>query len=171
MRIVSTCAALVVAATVASASLASAPPAKPLLLKPATGHLGSAAVGEPAFALTRVWGPADFTANPPSGGGSMMIWLAGKTAWAAVTFDDPAQEHASSLFYRGPFRTARNDRNGTPLTLVLKHWPHHGRLRPSATLPGYTTLTIARTRLLFDRNRRLAAIAAGTEAATALGKP
>ena len=98
----------------------------------------------------------------------MMIWLAGKTAWAAATFDDPAQEHASSLFYRGPFRTARNDRNGTPLKLVLKHWPHHSPLRPSATLPGYTTLTIARTRFLFNRSKRLVAIAAGTEAATAL---
>jgi hypothetical protein len=159
------CAALI-AATPASASLASAPPTKPLLLKPATGHLGSAGTGEPAIALTGAWGVADLTGN--SGNGSMMIWLAGKTAWAVATFNDPAQEHTSSLFYRGPFHTARNDHNGTPLKLVLKHWPHHSRLHPSATLLGYTTLTIARTRLLFNRSKRLAAVATGTEAATAL---
>lgn len=108
MRIAATACAALVAATAASASPASAPPVKPLLLKPATGHLGSAGPGEPAIAITGSWGPADLTANTPSGKGTMMIWLAGKTAWAAATFDDPAQEHASSLFYRGLFRTARS---------------------------------------------------------------
>jgi hypothetical protein len=169
MRIIGTavCAAVVAAAAAASASRASAPPAKPLLVNLTTGHVGSAGAGEPAFAITRVWGVADLTANGTSGNSSSMIWLAGGTAWAVATFDDPAQEHASGLFYRGPFRTARNDRNGTSLTLVLKHWPHHGRLRASATLPGYVAVTIGRTRLLFNRSRRLAAVATGTEAATA----
>jgi hypothetical protein len=149
----------------------SARPAKPLLLKPATSHLGSAGLGEPALAIIDAWGsPADMTGNIPHLRSSAMIWMTGKVAWAVAAFNDPAQEHASSLFYRGPFRSLRNDRKGTPLALVVKHWPHHSRPEASRTLRGYTVVTIAHTRLLFDRSRRLTAIAAGTELATELSR-
>jgi hypothetical protein len=162
------------AATLASCTIASAsvPPAKPLVIDPQRQTVGSMRIGDPAVKFAFGWAPPDF--GSPSLGTvipeSYQLWRNPPALpWAVVTFSADDQQHATAILYRGPFRTTKGDRNGTPLATVMKHWPSHGPLEAylssPTSPPRYQRLKAGSAYFFFNPRGRLIAIQVGTGSA------
>lgn len=138
-------------------------PTKRLLVDLDGRALGSLRLGEPLQTFMAVWSnPDQFTTsqltldprNPADA-----VWFARDLRpWAVVGFADTAAMRANSIYYRGPFRTPRGDRNGTPLGAFLKHWPEHGRLQAQGT---FVRVQVGSGYVWFDADRKLLAVQVG----------
>lgn len=160
--------ALVASLAVAEPAAAVLPPRATVLVAPAKGTIGGLRVGQPLLPFAFDWGPPDRTLPAPPGEpvAGVAVWLGlSHLARAVVTFADAGQTHADSIFYTGPLRTLRGDRNGTPLARVLAHWPRHGRTTPFASMRGYVEVKVLRIWFVFDDRRRLAGARAGSASA------
>jgi hypothetical protein len=114
----------VAGAFAATCSAASAPPKSPLLFDPLEGSIGGVRLRESMSKLVQLFGPPDRIVHL-AGGGPISFWLKGKalcTAWAEAYPETPQSHGVVSLWYRGPVRTRRGDRLGTPSSIVRKHW-------------------------------------------------
>jgi hypothetical protein len=148
----------------------SVPSKKPLLIDLQRQTVGALRLGDPAVKFAFAWAPPDFGMpsqgeavpeafqswrNPPGG------------PWAVVSFTGDDQQHASAIFYRGPFKTTKGDTNGTPLGVVLEHWPSHGAAAPytPSALGGVPRallrVHIGRASFFFDTTRHLVAVQVG----------
>jgi hypothetical protein len=126
-------AAVAAALAAANAAVASVPAKKPKLIDPQRGTVGAMRVGDPAIKFAFGWAPPD---SGMSAQGDLVpepfqSWRnSPNPPWAIVSFTSDDQQHASAIFYRGLFKTTKGDTNGTPLSVVFKHWPTHS---PPAT--------------------------------------
>jgi hypothetical protein len=122
-------AAYAAAGVIARPAPAALPPKKPAVVNIERGAIGSLRLGDPLLKFAFTWAPPDASqpAQPPAVEEAFSSWRSGLTPpWAVVTFSDMDAQHADAIFYRGPFKTARGDKNGTSLKTFLVHWPAHG---------------------------------------------
>lgn len=157
----------VIFAAAAPVAHGSARPTKPVFVDVAHGSIGGTRLGDPILKFWKSWRQVpDYIVTHPAG--PLAVWQPGERvpSWAAARFDD-AEEHAASIFYSAPLRTARGDRQGTPLATFLRHWPSHGAVHAAPNYPRCSSVAVANVRFFFDAKRRLFAVAVGDD--TALG--
>jgi hypothetical protein len=160
-------ATVLAAAGFAPAALASLPPGKRALVDFQRQSVGAIRVGEPLIKLSFAWSPPDFgaAANPVAPEPHQQWGNSPALPWAVVSFSDAEQQHATAIFYRGPFRTAKGDMNGTSLATVLRHWPSHGSptmlVSPLIGTAPYLRVPVGSSSFYFDATKRLVAIQVG----------
>ncbi|HET7043849.1 MAG TPA: hypothetical protein VFI37_03285 [Gaiellaceae bacterium] len=161
--------ACAVAAAVALAAPAGAAAPKPPAVGVAAGTIGGLRPGQPLLKFSFAWGPADRAMQAPPGGPAAFAIWEGRTQLnrAVVTFADPAETRADSIFYAGPLRTSRGDRIGTTLAQVRRHWQIQTKPARVAGLPGYVEIRVRRAWFVFDRRKRLAGVRLGSGSALA----
>jgi hypothetical protein len=158
--VVLACTASLAITTTASGSL---PPKKPLVVNIERGMIGTVRIGDSLLQFAFAWGPPDASqpAQPPAVVEAFSSWRSSLTPpWAVVTFADADAQHADAIFYRGPFETARGDKNGTSLKAFLGHWREHGLAGEVSGrqygLNGYTRVKVRSAYFFFAKSALVA---------------
>jgi hypothetical protein len=109
----------------AVSATASSPPKRTLVFDPVQGSIGGVHPGDPMSKLTALIGHPDRIVQLSSQT-RVSVWVgSGKplcSAWAIAAPSARDRSRVSDFSYRGPVKSTRGDRIGTPLSVVRGHW-------------------------------------------------